>query len=417
MSKTTQRGFMSLPKSISFILVLLAFAGGAARAQGDALPRNEVEREGASLSNAGMKLLQQGDYAGAEGFFRKAIYNFPNHKSPQYGLGKALLQQRKFSEAIGPLKRACELDPRDVRYRTALALCYSETGDNRASSAMLEKLLLEPLAPDVKYDILKNLSFDYTKLRNYKGASEIQKQLIALDPKTSENYFYLGVYQQKAGLFSEAKQSYKAFLSRFPGDTHANDVRKELAKIDSHSASATSSYVGRWPAMPVSVSVATPNTTLKGYKPNFQALVGRALKSWQDSSSGSVSFQLVAPEKAQILITFVDDPASLVGDHMGKTILTMNPQTRSLSKARMLLPTIDFQTNEPRSELTIEALALHEIGHALGLPHSGNQKDAMFPAGQNNGIELTTPSANDVLWLRNLYTYKKPAAGGSAKPK
>src|SRR5262249_24546306 len=58
--------------------------------------------------------------------------------------------------------------------------------------------------------------------------------------------------------------------------------------------------------------------------------------------------------------------------------------------------------------LDIQAIALHEVGHFLGLCHSAIRRAVMFPFIRDDVLTARQPSPDDVAWVSSFYP-KEPA--------
>jgi hypothetical protein len=69
-----------------------------------------------------------------------------------------------------------------------------------------------------------------------------------------------------------------------------------------------------------------------------------------------------------------------------------------IRRVTVYLATRSPATGRPFSPESRRAIVLHELGHALGLPHSTASGDAMYPVASTN-----VPSDRDRFSLRLLY--------------
>ena len=146
-----------------------------------------------------------------------------------------------------------------------------------------------------------------------------------------------------------------------------------------------------WRHMPVSVYV---------QRHPYAPLVIEAFQTWQNSLGGLIRFTLAnSPSTANINVVFVNQlPGSVVG-------LTTNQTSNGKiisSKVQLLAPQYI-----PSKSNFIYSVALHEIGHALGINgHSSSKGDIMYPSSLNVK-ERQQLSARDIKTIKWLYTVKQ----------
>jgi Matrixin len=154
------------------------------------------------------------------------------------------------------------------------------------------------------------------------------------------------------------------------------------------------SIVRRWPLGSGVIGYAIVPGGAAGFLPEMVHDPRWAIDTWSPTALGLNLVEVRDTTRASLVVRWAD---TLSGDRAGFTDITWDRAGR-IRHAEVYLATRSPNTGRPLLPETRHAVALHELGHALGLPHSSHREDVMFPV-----AEAVTPTDRDRFSLRLLY--------------
>lgn len=237
------------------------------------------------------------------------------------------------------------------------------------------------------------------KLGRYHYAVDEMTKAMQTRIDNPDDALLMGKIYQSMHKSKEAVQWYKKFIALSPKDERvaqyetlqrvleeslASDAakhRKVQAEVGNYLAAVTQNALMRWPN-PGSIKVNIKDGSgITGYRPEFEEALRQAFDEWSESSGGKVNFVIVpSADNADMIVTWTADlHAPALKAEAGLT--TTSYGSNGLSKADILLLTVDPFKEGPVGKNVLYNICLHEIGHALGLEgHSPTEGDIMYPA-------------------------------------
>ncbi len=135
--------------------------------------------------------------------------------------------------------------------------------------------------------------------------------------------------------------------------------------------------------------------TVPGFTPAFTVAVSTALARWNEVGLPVRLEEAPDTGEADIVVTWSE---RLDGNRTGRTDLTWQ------SRGPIVHAAITLATHVPGGQLVLPvqmvALALHELGHAVGLDHSPDRGDVMYP--ETSATDLTLRDRRTALLLYSL---------------
>ena len=269
-----------------------------------------------------------------------------------------------------------------------------------------------------------NLGLALSRLGQNDEAMEHLKIAISLDPSRSAPWVNLASSFQTSGRLKECVLTYKEYLRRFPDDAlavKAKDLVKHLQEeadeqdaVEKSVASAggatdyfpftTASGTIKWPdsRLPVKVHVAS-GSRVPGYRTEYQGIMNDSFKSWSQASQDKIKFDFVnKPEGADIECIWTNDYSQVSSPAEGGEA-QVSWTSKGIEHVKVVILTADPTPDSPLTQNQVQAVCLHEIGHALGLiGHSPKPNDVMFCSMPSADTKVAL-SPRDVGTIRHLY--------------
>jgi tetratricopeptide (TPR) repeat protein len=268
----------------------------------------------------------------------------------------------------------------------------------------------------------KDMHFSYARALSKAGQPQdaVQELKLAMSehPDEPAYYLYMHDYLIEVGDIKGALENDQAFLDKFPGHKDfglISNLVKTLKEQNDLSQTKTAEKPSKWEKIhnwpkamfPLKVyfqsdsdfKFATNKSGMTESTP--EEVMARACQMWTEASQGRLSFQSVSrPEDSNIECAFTSDSGAM--EDAAAAGVTAWTGYGEAPKARISLLTTDHEGNPLTREAFLDT-CLHELGHAVGLEHSQNIDDIMYPSHRSK--PLMTISQNDAKRVIVLYTH------------
>jgi predicted Zn-dependent protease len=288
---------------------------------------------------------------------------------------RSLARQYKHKEADIVLDELVKRQPRTAKYRLLLARGLSEEGRfPRALEQLFEASLLEPNDSEAYFQIAQI----YVYQGRFKDAVAVLEQI----KKRS------GGLSGDSRMADVAIQSIAAYYQL--GDPHSPSY-----------ADPGEDMIFQRSDFPVKVAIWS-DPELPQLKGPFKQAVIDAFTKWREASGGWLRYEITDDQrKAKIVCKLVQVMRGSAheggGMKLGETLADYDHKNADFRGSSR----VEIFWDEDSNPNHLRHVVLHEVGHSLGLGHSNNTLDVMYPVVHPPYVQY--PSKRDGTSLRTLY--------------
>jgi hypothetical protein len=153
------------------------------------------------------------------------------------------------------------------------------------------------------------------------------------------------------------------------------------------------------------------------------AAIQDSFRTWQNVGSANVSFVYrgatgiaSAGRDGFNVVSFADTSTPLGTSTIAATLSFFRRETGTDGVSRLIIdeadivfsPSLEFSTSAEVNKFDIQSVLTHEIGHFLGLDHSGLISSVMVPFGAPSQLDQRTLAYDDIAGISEIYP--NPAA-------
>lgn len=398
-------------------------------------PVTRQEYDAAKLHDEGLLLMRSNSNEQAIEKFKQSISVFDSYAEVHHSLGVAYAKTGHTAESVQELKRAIELNPNLDESWFLLAGFYQAAGNLQESVNAYHEYLRRFPNSQMASKINITLGLLYAKLGKSEDAISELKRSIETNPDLAASWITLGGVYQAKGDLDNAIDTYTQYLAKFPKDpmyskiTGLTEALKEerskqlkgastsrllegMRKTDPE-VNADKTLVGapvtdkspdgsknseprkghddylesmvergvtRWPRSRIPISVyINDGSKVAGYKDSFRIVLKRSFEDWSRASAARISVSFVdKPESASLKCYWTDKLTDLKNPSEAGEARVFVDQN-GINNVEIWFLTQPISKSMPLTDNVFRVIALHEVGHALGLSgHTKNPDDIMF---------------------------------------
>ena len=164
---------------------------------------------------AAQEAMAHSSHSLALSHYRAAIELDAGNAENYRGLGLALAQLERFSEAIAAQRTAIGLDPGLApAYNDLSLILFKERGEYDEAIQLLQRAVEERGREEKLYQY--NLAHVYLNMGQYERAADEFEAVAVLDPNSALTHYGLGVTKSRQGLLADAEDSLVKAIARSP---------------------------------------------------------------------------------------------------------------------------------------------------------------------------------------------------------
>ncbi|HTM09993.1 MAG TPA: tetratricopeptide repeat protein [Verrucomicrobiae bacterium] len=354
----------------------------------------------ATLTNDALGLIKADRLGDAKEKLLEALRLAPEFSAARYNLGVVLTKLGEKDAAAAQFTAVVSAGSEVPEAWVSLAALHYDRQKYDDALALLDDAARRfPVATwDKIPEYYFNRGLALAKVGRTAEAIEAFKLVLSADPERALTWLNLGTLYQESGELEDSIAHYREFLRRAPQGPDAPVVADSIKNIESelrlaksrppaepnaedYYFSATQGRAKSWPSrsMPLRVYI-HGGEGAAGFQARYIDILKTAFDEWSRASEGRVRFHITDRIRdADIECLWTSDPSQLRNRSEGGETRVYFRENSGIYDAQIFILTVPITRSSAVTDSSIHFIALHEIGHALGMMgHSTDPHDVMY---------------------------------------